>query len=92
MRRHALLSLVRLRTPRLESQLQVISIYFLPAYILTLMLIPYTGNRMERVQLGLMDQLAEAKSADDNWTGLRDRAERRKRQTRLSLRALRTFF
>lgn len=42
---------------------------------------------VEQVQ---MRQLAEARCGDDDWTGLRDQAERRKRQTRLALRAYRT--
>ncbi|KEF55884.1 uncharacterized protein A1O9_07464 [Exophiala aquamarina CBS 119918] len=40
-----------------------------------------------RLRLGYMDQLAEAHCDDDNWTGLKDPKERRKRQVRLSLRA-----
>lgn len=38
-----------------------------------------------------MSQLEGAKCLDDNWTGLKDRAERKKRQTRLNVRAHRTF-
>jgi hypothetical protein len=45
---------------------------------------------MGSVQLVLMRQLAEARRDDDDWTGLRDQTERRKRQTRLALRAHRT--
>lgn len=37
-----------------------------------------------------MQQLAHAKEPDDDWTGLKDRAERKKRQTRLNVRAHRT--
>lgn len=37
-----------------------------------------------------MQQLVDASGPDDDWTGLRDRAERRKRQTRLNVRAHRT--
>ncbi|KAI0124020.1 hypothetical protein BJ170DRAFT_70653 [Xylariales sp. AK1849] len=44
---------------------------------------------MESVMLVSMHQLAEAHCDDDDWTGLKDQAERRKRQTRLSLRAYR---
>jgi hypothetical protein len=42
---------------------------------------------MSEFVLVRMRQLAEAQSEDDDWTGLKDQAERRKRQTRLSLRA-----
>lgn len=45
----------------------------------------------DRLQLVRMHQLAEAHCDDDNWTGLKDPAERRKRQVRLSLRAHRGF-
>ena len=55
-------------------------------------LIPDSGEIMGSVQLGLMRQLAEARHGDDDWTGLRDQTERRKRQTRLALRAYRTCF
>lgn len=34
-----------------------------------------------------MSQLRDAKCPEDDWTGLRDRAERRKRQNRLNVRA-----
>ncbi|KAF3397080.1 hypothetical protein DPV78_007897 [Talaromyces pinophilus] len=44
---------------------------------------------MATVELASMRQLAEARSEDDDWTGLKDKSERRKRQTRLALRALR---
>ncbi|KAJ9138092.1 hypothetical protein NKR23_g8671 [Pleurostoma richardsiae] len=36
-----------------------------------------------------MQQLAEAEDGEDDWTGLTDAAERRKRQTRLNMRAYR---
>ncbi|VUC24794.1 unnamed protein product [Clonostachys rosea] len=39
------------------------------------------------VSLSPMQQLVEANDLDDNWTGLSDAAARRKRQTRLSMRA-----
>ena len=42
---------------------------------------------MVPVALVRMPQLAEAHGEDDDWTGLKDQAQRRKRQTRLSLRA-----
>ncbi|KAH8884053.1 hypothetical protein GQ53DRAFT_846417 [Thozetella sp. PMI_491] len=41
------------------------------------------------VELVPMRQLAEARRAEDDWTGISDQAERRKRQTRLALRAYR---
>ncbi|KAH8649112.1 hypothetical protein BX600DRAFT_517506 [Xylariales sp. PMI_506] len=44
---------------------------------------------MEAVSFSQMHQLTEARCDDDNWTGLKDRAERRRRQTRLNLRAYR---
>ncbi|KAJ9607760.1 hypothetical protein H2200_007838 [Cladophialophora chaetospira] len=47
------------------------------------------GAIMKPVVLMPMRQLTEAKCEDDDWTGLKDQAERRKRQTRLSLRAYR---
>jgi hypothetical protein len=47
---------------------------------------------MAAVQLASMRQLAEARSKDDDWTGLKDKSERRKRQTRLALRALRMYY
>ncbi|KAL1862909.1 hypothetical protein Daus18300_008239 [Diaporthe australafricana] len=39
------------------------------------------------VSLGAMSQLRDAECLEDDWTGLRDRAERRKRQNRLNVRA-----
>lgn len=39
------------------------------------------------VSLAPMSQLQDAKCPEDDWTGLRDRAERRKRQNRLNVRA-----
>lgn len=39
--------------------------------------------------LAPMQQLAHAKKPDDDWTGLKNRAERKKRQTRLNVRAYR---
>ncbi|EGY14249.1 uncharacterized protein VDAG_05413 [Verticillium dahliae VdLs.17] len=39
------------------------------------------------VSISQMSQLEGAKCLDDNWTGLKDRAERKKRQTRLNVRA-----
>lgn len=39
------------------------------------------------ISLGPMNQLQDAKCPEDDWTGLRDRAERRKRQNRLNVRA-----
>ncbi|CAG9987890.1 unnamed protein product [Clonostachys byssicola] len=39
------------------------------------------------VSLSPMQQLVEANDTDDNWTGLSDPAARRKRQTRLNMRA-----
>jgi hypothetical protein len=36
-------------------------------------------------------KLAEAKSAEEDWTGLRSRPERRKLQTRLNVRAHRKY-
>lgn len=47
---------------------------------------------MAAVELAAMRQLAEARCKDDDWTGLKDKSERRKRQTRLALRALRMLF
>jgi hypothetical protein len=44
------------------------------------------------VALVPMQQLAEAKSLEDDWTGLQDQKERRKRQTRLALRSLRMSY
>ncbi|CAI6099556.1 unnamed protein product [Clonostachys chloroleuca] len=41
------------------------------------------------VPLSPMQQLVEANDTDDNWTGLSDPAARRKRQTRLNMRAYR---
>ncbi|KAL7935410.1 hypothetical protein V8C35DRAFT_299391 [Trichoderma chlorosporum] len=42
-----------------------------------------------RIELSLMHQLAEARDQDDDWTGLKDRAARRKRQYRLNARSYR---
>lgn len=39
------------------------------------------------VSLAPMTQLRDARCLEDDWTGLRDRAERRKRQNRLNVRA-----
>lgn len=39
------------------------------------------------ISLGPMSQLQDARGPEDDWTGLRDRAERRKRQNRLNVRA-----
>ncbi|KAH8809193.1 hypothetical protein F5884DRAFT_858691 [Xylogone sp. PMI_703] len=41
------------------------------------------------VEFSLMPQLAEARDPDDNWTGLKDKTARRKRQSRLSARSYR---
>ncbi|KAK6084496.1 hypothetical protein SCUP234_03285 [Seiridium cupressi] len=41
------------------------------------------------LQLTSMPQLAEAKSSEDNWTGIKDAAARRRAQTRLHTRAYR---
>lgn len=38
-----------------------------------------------------MRQLVEARRSDDDWTGLKDQTERRKRQTRLALRLFRMY-
>ncbi|KFA80846.1 hypothetical protein S40288_08526 [Stachybotrys chartarum IBT 40288] len=42
-----------------------------------------------RIQLAPMPQLAEAMSRDDDWTGTKDAAARRRAQTRLNTRAYR---
>ncbi|KEY71691.1 hypothetical protein S7711_02923 [Stachybotrys chartarum IBT 7711] len=42
-----------------------------------------------RIQLAQMPQLAEAMSRDDDWTGTKDAAARRRAQTRLNTRAYR---
>ncbi|KAG6358035.1 hypothetical protein INS49_013919 [Diaporthe citri] len=39
------------------------------------------------IAMAPMSQLQDAKCPEDDWTGLRDRAERRKRQNRLNVRA-----
>ena len=46
---------------------------------------------MGLVDLVPMRQLAEARSDDDDWTGLKDQTERRRRQTRLALRLHRMY-
>ncbi|KAK6857261.1 hypothetical protein PG995_007448 [Apiospora arundinis] len=42
-----------------------------------------------RIQVASMPQLAEAKSREDDWTGTKDAAARRRAQTRLNTRAYR---
>ncbi|KAJ4865693.1 hypothetical protein T069G_02223 [Trichoderma breve] len=42
-----------------------------------------------RIELSAMHQLSEARDEDDNWTGLKDREARRKRQYRLNSRSYR---
>ncbi|KAK2609685.1 hypothetical protein N8I77_003175 [Diaporthe amygdali] len=44
-------------------------------------------NHDTLLSLASMPQLQDAKCPEDDWTGLRDRAERRKRQNRLNVRA-----
>lgn len=39
------------------------------------------------ISMASMSQLQDARCPEDDWTGLRDRAERRKRQNRLNVRA-----
>ena len=46
-------------------------------------------GRTAVIPLEAMIQLAEAKGPDDNWTGVIDKAERKKRQNRLNRRASR---
>ncbi|PGH26387.1 hypothetical protein AJ80_01885 [Polytolypa hystricis UAMH7299] len=45
------------------------------------------GEADSVIQLSSLPQLAEAKNPGDDWTGLKDPAERRKRQNRLNVRA-----
>ena len=49
------------------------------------------GKMAKLVDLVPMCQLSEARSDDDNWTGLKDQKERRRRQTRLALRLHRIY-
>ncbi|EPE33235.1 hypothetical protein GLAREA_06247 [Glarea lozoyensis ATCC 20868] len=48
-----------------------------------------TESAVGSVALVPMHQLAEARCFEDDWTGLKNQKERRKRQTRLALRSLR---
>jgi hypothetical protein len=50
-------------------------------------------STVNRVPLALvpMRHLAEAKSEEDDWAGLKDHNERRKRQNRLNVRAHRKY-
>ncbi|KAH8166329.1 hypothetical protein CIB48_g1920 [Xylaria polymorpha] len=48
-----------------------------------------TNSTAPRIQLALMPQLAEAISREDDWTGTKDAAARRRAQTRLNTRAYR---
>jgi hypothetical protein len=50
-----------------------------------------TGSIVTCVDLVTMRQLAEAKCAGDDWTGLKDQSERRRLQTRLALRSYRMY-
>ncbi|KAK8099589.1 uncharacterized protein PG998_012830 [Apiospora kogelbergensis] len=54
-----------------------------------MMNLPVTSAAAPRIQCAPMPQLAEARSREDDWTGTKDAAARRRAQTRLNTRAYR---